>query len=105
MSQNKQPKTTLKYKGEEYPYYRTNRGSFEFENLGYTVKDIAEGKQSAMMANIYCQLKDCAKRAGTPISDTLGQFIDSSDTEIFSVYTRLQKESEKIKAEEAGEKK
>lgn len=95
----KEPRTTLEYRGETYPFYRTNRGAFNFENSGYTIDDISKGKQSAMLSQIYHQLKDCAKRANLDFKDSFSQFIDNSETDVFRVFSRLKAESDKLKEE------
>lgn len=94
------PRTTIEYNGETYPFYRTNRGMFSFENSGYSMDDIAKGKQSAMLAQIYHQLKDCAKRSGQDFKASFAQFIDNTDTNVFEVFSRLKKEADKLKSEE-----
>jgi len=92
-----QPKTTIEYNGETYPFYRTNRGMFNFENSGYSIEDITKGKQSAMLAQIYHQLKDCAKRADMEFKASFAQFIDNSEPDVFEVFSRLKQEADKLK--------
>ncbi len=95
MSEKKQ--TTIELKGKEIPFYRTNRGLFDFENAGYSAKDMADGKMSAMLAFIFFQSRDCAKRAGVsyPFSSLI-DFIDHTEPDIIGVFARL-------KQAEAGE--
>jgi len=94
-------RTKLNYKKVDYPFYRTNRGIFDTSNAGFTPAMMAEGRQDAMLAFIYFQLRDCAKRANMPFVDTLDQFIDESDEQIFEVFTRLNEAAaaERSKAE------
>lgn len=82
--------TTVKINGRRYPFYRTNRGQFDFENAGYSIKDLADGKVSAMLAYIYYSLKACAKRAGLPLDyKNLDDFVDKTDESILEVFTSL----------------
>lgn len=91
-----QARTTVEYRGKEYPFYRTNRGIYDFENSGYTIDDIVKGKQTALLAQLYYQLKDCAKRVNNPITDSFEQFIDNSNADILSVFARLKEETDKL---------
>lgn len=100
----KEPRTTLVYKGVEYPFYVTNRGRFDFANAGFKTAGIIAGDFDAQMASIYFNLKDCAKRAGMPFTDTLDQFVDNSDTDIMNVFLRLQ-DARKREAEAKAEAK
>jgi len=84
-----EPRTTITYKGQTYPFYKTNRGRVDFENAGFTTQDVMEGKTTATLAMIYYHLVDCAKRANTPIQDSFEQFIDNSDADIEDVFLRL----------------
>lgn len=84
-----QAKTTVEYKGETYSYYQTNRGMFDFENSKYSANDIKKGARGAMLAQLYYQLRDCAKRAGKEFKDTFDEFIDNSEPEIIQVFERL----------------
>lgn len=96
-------KTTIKYKGVEYPFYRTIRGQWDFENAGFTNADMVAGKISAMYAYIYFQLRDCARRAGFAWNTELGNFIDNADgEELLEVYGRLLQAEKKNQKE--GEK-
>ena len=97
----KEPRTTLVYRDKTYPFYKTNRGQFDFENAGFTTADILEGKTAATLGLVYYNLIDCAKRAGTPIKDSFEQFIDESEPDITEVFIRLQEEREKLPANEA----
>ncbi len=87
--------TTIELKGKQFPFYRTNRGQFDFENAGYTSKQIADGKMSAMFAFIYYSAKACAKRAGEnwPYRN-LDEFIDDTEENILEVFTRLKESGE-----------
>ncbi|WP_346856583.1 hypothetical protein [uncultured Draconibacterium sp.] len=87
-------RTKLELKGTEFPFYRTNRGQFDFENAGYSTNDMAEGKMSAMLAFIFFQSRDCAKRANItfPFTD-LNDFVDNTTPDIIAVFSRL-KEAE-----------
>jgi len=96
-----EPRTTITYKGQTYPFYKTNRGRVDFENAGFTTQDVLEAKPTATLAMIYYHLIDCAKRAGTPISDSFEQFIDNSDPDIEDVFLRL---AEQRKLEVGSEK-
>lgn len=92
-----EPQTTLVYKGITYPFYKTNRGQFDFENAGFITEDISKGKMSTMLALIFFNLRDCAKRSGMELSDSFEQFIDFSDTDITDVFIRLSEIREKDK--------
>ena len=85
----KEPQTKIVYKGITYPFYKTNRGQFDFENAGFTNEDAAKGKTAALLALVFFTMRDCAKRAGTPITESFEQFIDDSEPDIISVFTRL----------------
>jgi len=84
-----EPRTTLQYKGQTYPFYKTNRGRVNFENAGFTTQDALEGKTTAMLAFIYYNLVDCAKRVNAPIADSFEEFIDNSESDIDDVFLRL----------------
>ena len=84
-----EPRTTITYKGQSYPFYKTNRGRVNFENAGFTTQDVLEGKTTATLALIYYNLVDCAKRVNTPISDSFEEFIDNSDPDVENVFLRL----------------
>lgn len=99
-------KTTIDFKGKTYPYYRTIRGQYDFENAGFRNEAMAEGKASALYAYIFFQLRDCAKRAGTPILLSLDEFIDQADGEdLLSVYGRLVTEEKRLREPEDSAKK
>lgn len=91
-----EPRTTITYKGRTYPFYKTNRGRVDFENAGFTTAEVAANKMSALLALVYYNLVDCAKRAGMPISDSFEQFIDESEPDITDVFFRLLEEKDKI---------
>ena len=93
-----EPRTTLQYKGQTYPFYKTNRGRVNFENAGFTTQDVLEGKTTATLALIYYNLVDCAKRASTPISDSFEEFIDNSEPDVEDVFLRLAE----VRQSEAG---
>lgn len=95
-----EPRTTLEYKGVTYPFYKTNRGNVDFENAGFTMQDVIEGKAQATLALVYYHVRDCAKRAGTVITDSLEQFIDDSSPDIIDVFERLS-EQRKLGKQEA----
>jgi hypothetical protein len=84
-----EPRTTITYKGSTYPFYKTNRGRVDFENAGFTNAQIIEGKTLPTLALVYYIMCDCAKRAGTPVSDSFEQFIDDTDPDITDVFIRL----------------
>jgi hypothetical protein len=90
-----EPRTTIDYKGVTYPFYVTNRGRFEFENAGFNNAEIAKGSFAAQLALVYYNLKDCAKRANLPFTDSFEQFIDNTDTDVINVFLRLQEVKEK----------
>ena len=93
-------KTTITFRGVTYPFYRTVRGKFDFENAGYTDEQMAAGKVPAMYAYIFFQLRDCAKRAGTPLTISFDDFIDQADGEdLLSVYGRMFEEQKKKQGE------
>lgn len=94
----KEPRTTLIYRGQNYPFYRTNRGTWDFENAGFSTDQVAAGSQSAMLALVYFTVRDCAKRASLPFTDSLDDFIDNTDVEIYAVFGRLQSEQLKLNA-------
>ena len=94
------PTTTVNLKGKDFPFYRTNRGQFDFENAGYTTNDIANGKVSAMLAYVYYSARACARRANInwPYTD-LGKFVDDTDESVLDVFLRLadaEKEDKKL---------
>lgn len=95
----KEPQTTIVYKGVTYPFYKTNRGQFDFENAGFTNEDAAKGKIGALLALAFFIMRDCAKRAGIPFTESFEQFIDDSEPEIISVFARLA-EARKINEKE-----
>lgn len=100
----KEPKTTVKYRGIEYPFYKTNTGNWDFENAGFTVQDLASGSQRAMMAMTYFSLRECAKRAGHKFEDSLEDFVrNSDDIDMPAIYMRLNEEREKLNG--SGEEK
>jgi hypothetical protein len=84
-------KTTLKYKGVDYPFYRTNRAQVNFEDSGYTTADAIQGKQKAVLSLIYFTLTDCARRAKIKFTDDFDEFIDNSDPDVIDVFERLAK--------------
>jgi hypothetical protein len=88
-------KTTLTYRGIEYPFYRTNRGQWDFEAAGFTNQDILKNKQSAMLALTFFMVRACAVRAGMPFVDTLDDFVDNTDPDVINVFDRLQQENKK----------
>ena len=89
-------RTTIEYNGVKYPFYKTTRGDWDFENAGFSKEGLAKGNTRDLIALTYFQFRDCAKRAGNPIEDTLEQFIDSVELDILGVWSRLKKEDEKI---------
>ncbi len=97
-------KTTVKIAGTEYPFYRTMRGSFDFSNTRYTVDQLAQGNVAAMLAALYYQVRDCARRASMQFDYTLETFVDAADNDVLSVFSRLN-ELEQKEAEEAKKKK
>lgn len=98
-------RVTAIYDGREYPFYRTNRGRFDFHNAGYTTEQLAAGDFSAMMAFVFFQLRDCAKRAGKPLEYSFDEFIDNSGDDVLQPLidlvnaenTEKQKEKEKLR--------
>lgn len=91
--------TTITLKGKKLPFYRTNRGQFDFEAAGYNTQDMADGKMSAMLAFVYFHSRDCAKRANLPFPFAdLDDFVDNTEPDVIAVFTRL-KEAEKAVAE------
>ncbi|RKE02305.1 hypothetical protein [Marinifilum flexuosum] len=97
-----QPKTQVEYNGKTYPYYQTNRGMFDFENSEFTAEDLKTRSRSAMLAQIYYQLRDCAKRAGMVFEDSFDDFVDKSEPEIIQVFERLLEEAAKLTKGEEG---
>jgi len=69
----------IRFDGKEFPFYRTNRGSYDLVNAGYKFADLSEGDLPALFASVYYQLRDCARRAGMEFNYTFDQFIDKSD--------------------------
>lgn len=97
-------RTTIELAGKEFPFYRTNRGSYDFENAGYSTTDMAQGKVSAMLAFIFFQSRDCAKRAVEPFPfKTLDEFIDGTNTEVIDVFKRLNEASPDEESREDAE--
>jgi hypothetical protein len=84
-----EPRTTITYNGQTYPFYKTNRGNVDFENAGFTMNQVLEGQSQATLALVYFHMRDCAKRANTPIEDSFEQFIDASDPDVIEVFKRL----------------
>jgi len=99
-----QAKTSLVYQGVTYPYYRTNRGMYDFENSEFSIEDVRQNSHGAMLAQIYHQLRDCAKRANIAFRDSFQDFIDNSDADIVKVFVRLLEEEKKKLKEEASSK-
>lgn len=91
-----EPRTTVIYKGVTYPFYKTNRGNVDFENAGFKMSEVVEGKTHALLAMVYYHLRDCAKRAQMVIEDSFEQFIDASDPDITDVFARLFEERQKL---------
>jgi hypothetical protein len=96
-------KTTIEFNGVNYPFYRTIRGQWDFENAGFENKDMAAGKTTAMFAYIFFQLRDCAKRAGFEFRYSLDQFIDLATGEELAVYGRLVEAEKELKEREGKE--
>ncbi|PTN08040.1 hypothetical protein C8N47_11180 [Mangrovibacterium marinum] len=86
-----QVRTTFNYRESEYPFYKTNRGNWDFEAAGFSGKGITEGKNRDLIALAYFHLRDCAKRANMPFNDSLDEFIDNSDDEVNEAFARLYK--------------
>lgn len=97
-------RTTIELAGKEFPFYRTNRGLYDFENAGYSTTDMAEGKVSAMLAFIFFQSRDCAKRAKLVFPfDSLDAFIDGTDTQVINVFKRLNESNMEGESKEDAE--
>ncbi len=96
-------KTTVRYRGKEYPFYRTNRGTWDFEAAGFTNDDLVKGSGRAALALVFFQLRDCAKRAGQVFGDSLDEFVDNAATDITEVFVRLKGEKEKMGKPQAPE--
>lgn len=92
-------KTTLEYKGVKYPFYKTNRGDWDWENAGFSQNDLMLGKSSAGIALVYFTVRDCAKRAGMPFTDSLEDFVDNTETDILTVFERIEAENKRIAKE------
>jgi hypothetical protein len=91
MNKVKKPRTEVNYKGLVIPFYKTNRANWDFENAGFTVSELANGSQRAMLAMTFFTMRECAKRANIIFQDGLDEFIDSSDDiDIPAIYQRLQ---------------
>lgn len=88
-----QVRTSFNYKGVDYPFYKTNRGNWDFEAAGFSGKAIAESKNRDIIALAYFHLRDCAKRANMPFDDSLDQFIDNSDDEVYAAFSRLSEQT------------
>jgi len=82
-------KTTIEIQGKTYPFYRTVRGQYDFENAGFSTKQLGEGSIAAMMGYVYFTARDCAKRAGTPLSLSFDEFIDTVEMDVLEVFSRL----------------
>lgn len=87
-------KTQILIDGLKYPFYKTNRGQFDFENSQYTVDDLVRGKQSAMFAWIFFNARACAKRAGMEFTWDFDGFIDATDEDVIKVFAELLDEPE-----------
>lgn len=97
-------RTTIELAGNEFPFYRTNRGLYDFENAGYSTADMAEGKVSAMLAFIFFQSRDCAKRAKMAFPyESLDAFIDGTDTQVIEVFKRLNEANPEGESKEGAE--
>jgi hypothetical protein len=84
--------TTIVFDNKTYPFYKTNRGQFDFRNAGYTPEQMADGNFNAMIVFIYFQLRDCARRAGYKFDYSLDDFIDKTDEDVLDVFSRLMEE-------------
>ncbi|PKQ69397.1 hypothetical protein BZG01_00215 [Labilibaculum manganireducens] len=99
-----EPRTTLVYKGETYPFYITNRGRYDFENSGHSDEALRAGNTGSMLAQIYHQLRDCAKRASMQFDDSFEDFIDNSDRHIFDVFEKLLEAKKQMPQEDIEKK-
>lgn len=95
----REARVTLNYKGVDYPFYKTNRGNWDWENAGFTRNDLVSGKSSAALALAFFTLRACAQRAGKSFNDSLDEFIDNTDPDVVSVFERLEKEQKRINTE------
>ena len=80
------------YRGKTYPFYRTNRGNWDFEAAGFTTEGITRGSVRDMLALIYFTVRDCARRAGLAFTDTLDEFVDNTPPDVTDVFIRLAKQ-------------
>ena len=90
-----EPRTILEYKGNKYPFYKTNRGNVDFNDAGFKLIDALQGDARAELALVYYHLRDCAKRANISFGDSFEEFIDNSDPNVTDVFQRLKEEREK----------
>lgn len=95
--------TTVEFKGKQYPFYRTNRGMFDYGNAGYTTGLMEQGRVDALLAFIYYQLRDCARRAGLDFEYSFDEFIDESPEGVLGVYGALN-QAEAAEAAKASKK-
>jgi hypothetical protein len=97
-------RTNITLKGKEFPFYKTNRGQFDFCQSGFSTQQIAEGNEAAMYAHIYFWARACAKRENKNWPYTsLDAFVDDTDDSILEVYTRLAEAKNSEQPAEQGE--
>ena len=98
----KQAKTTLNYKGKNYPFYRTNRGQWDFEGAGFSTDGLVNGNQRDLIALAFFTVRACAQKAGLPWTDSLEDFVDNTDPDVINVFNELKKEQDNITKELNG---
>lgn len=87
-----QKTTTIQIAGKEYPFYRTNRGQFDFENSAFTAKDIEAGKMGALLAFVYYHARAAAKRAQLEFAYSFEEFVDNTDPDVVECLVRIRED-------------
>lgn len=78
---------TIELKGKQFPLYETKRGAFDFEQAGFSMRGISNGKSSDLQAFVFYSAKACAKREGIknfPYPN-LDAFVDDEDVDIETI--------------------
>jgi hypothetical protein len=97
-------RTTIELRGKAFPLYETKRGYVDFENIGFTIVDIQNMKQSALCAFVFFSAKACAKRENINFPfRSLDEFIDDDSVEFTAIATAFTGMVGKENIEEQGE--
>lgn len=87
-----QKTTTIQIAGKEYPFFRTNRGQFDFEASAFTAKDIEAGKMGALLAFVYYHARAAAKRAQVGFPYSFTDFIDNTEPDVVECLVRIRED-------------